>query len=95
MIADIICSKRILKKYGLGAFCKSVLGFSRRHMSADKVRRPSVQTPCMKEKVELFLQRDDNSRFKADKQATLARKGIKKQVRLLNDDLKTLHKNIC
>jgi len=49
----------------------------------------------MKEKVELFLQRDDNSRFKADKQATLARKGIKKQVRLLNDDLKTLHKNIC
>jgi hypothetical protein len=45
----------------------------------------------MKTKVEEFFERDDNSKIKADKQATITRKGMKKQTRLLTDDLKNLH----
>lgn len=94
MIADVICSKRILKKYALGAYCTTVLGISRRYMkNKSRIPRPSsVRKLNMKESVRSFLERDDNSRLKADKQATITRKGVKKQVRLLSDDLKTLHK---
>ena len=38
-----------------------------------------------------FRERDDNSRIKAGKQGTITRKNVKKQKRLLNDELVNLH----
>ncbi|WAR13068.1 hypothetical protein MAR_027248 [Mya arenaria] len=95
-LANFICSKQILKRYGLGAFCSTTLGISRRHMKLKdrKTRVASIRRLNLKEKVKLFLERDDNSRLKADKQATLTKNGVKKQVRLLSHDLKTLHKKL-
>ena len=55
-------------------------------------RRAAVRKLNMRVKLREFMVRDDNSRLKADKQATITRKGIKKQIRLMSDDLKTLHK---
>ena len=41
-----------------------------------------------------FLSRYDNSRVKAGIKATITRKGEKRQIRLLNYDLKTFHAKI-
>lgn len=41
--------------------------------------------------VTAYFERDDNSRLKADKKTTITRKGCKKQIRLLIDDIKHIH----
>lgn len=48
-------------------------------------------TATTKNLVYEFLNRDDNTRMKAGKKATITRIGVKRQIRLLNFDLKTLH----
>lgn len=66
-----------------------MLGISRRYMKnkGRAVRPASIKKLNMKEKLRSFLERDNKSRVKADKQATIIRKGVKMQVRLLTDDL--------
>ena len=91
-VADVIIAKRVLKKYGLGAFCCTTLGISRRYVQVRKNKLRPFKRVDMKEKLCKFYTRDDNSRLKADKNATITRKGEKRQIRLLKDDLKTLHK---
>jgi hypothetical protein len=54
-------------------------------------RKVNIKATRVKLNVQNFLERDDNSRVKADKKATITRKGQKKQIRLLNDDMKHLH----
>ena len=49
------------------------------------------KTPRAKMRISEFLSRDDNSRVKAGIKATITRKGEKRQIRLLNYDLKTFH----
>lgn len=61
------------------------------HMKEKPLRKPNVQLLQLRNKVQKFLERDDMSVIKSDKKATITRKSIKKQIRLLTDDLKTLH----
>ena len=91
MIASLVTSKRILKQYRIGAVAQSIFAFSRRHLKNQHTRRPSIKSLRVKEKVAEFFERDDVSRMKPDKQSTITRKGIKKQLRLLTDDLRHLH----
>ena len=57
-------------------------------------RRPKRNVPSIAQKkreVTTFFERDYNSRLKADKNATITQQGCKKQIRLLNDDIRHLH----
>ncbi|WAR19946.1 hypothetical protein MAR_001784 [Mya arenaria] len=93
MLSNVIVGKRVLKKYGLGAYARSVLGISRRYMyRKGRSVRPAGVKSRMKTKVKSFLERDDNSRITSDKQATITRNGVKMQKRLLNGDLINLYK---
>ena len=60
-------------------------------MKPETCRPPSMKGLRMKVKVHQYFERDDVSRVKPDKQATITRKGEKRQVRLLLDDLTNLH----
>jgi len=90
-IASLITSHRILRQYGLCTYARSVLGISRRHLSRKVSRKPNIKRFRLKLKVQEFFQRDDVTRMKSDKQATITRKGEKRQVRLLTDDIKNCH----
>ncbi|WAR22315.1 hypothetical protein MAR_016289 [Mya arenaria] len=89
-ISMLICSYEVLKKYRLGKFATKALGMTTHQMKSRKIRRITSIAPKKKEVTE-FFERDDNSRMKADKKATITQKGCKKQIRLLNDDIKHLH----
>ncbi|WAQ99824.1 LOW QUALITY PROTEIN: hypothetical protein MAR_024197 [Mya arenaria] len=80
----------VLKKYRLGKFATKALGMTTHQMKSRKIRRITSIAPKKKEVTE-FFERDDNSRMKADKKATITQKGCKKQICLLNDDIKHLH----
>ncbi|WAR24778.1 hypothetical protein MAR_038447 [Mya arenaria] len=93
MLSNVIVGKRVLEKYGLGAYARSVLGISRRYMyRKGRSVRPAGVKSRMKTKVKAFLERDDNSRITSDKQATITRNGVKMQKRLLNGDLINIYK---
>lgn len=55
-----------------------------------KIQRNSI-VRTLKQSVEDFLSRDDNSRVKAGKKSTVTQKKEKRQIRLLNDSLKNLY----
>ena len=80
-------------RYRLGTYARAVLGISRRslHATDEQKRKVSVKQTRMKKHVVEFLERDDNSKVKAGKKATITRMKEKKQLRLLNDSLKNLH----
>ncbi|WAR26590.1 hypothetical protein MAR_012294 [Mya arenaria] len=93
MLSNVIVGKRVLKKYGLGAYARSILGISRRYMYwKGRSVRPAGVKSRMKTKVKALLERDDTSRITSDKQATITRNGVKMQKRLLNGDLINLYK---
>lgn len=73
----------------MGRYAQQSLGISVQRKSQN--RRCIKVTTRTKKLVCECLNRDDNSRIKAGKKATITRKGIKRQIRLLNFDLKTLH----
>ena len=91
MISKLIVRKRILRKYKLSTFIQSTLSFSRRHLDQRPLRKPRIGKLKLKGNVNELYERDDVSRIKADKKATITRKGVKMQVLLLTDDMKTLH----
>ena len=91
MISRLVLRHRILKQYKLGSFARSLPNISRRHMKEKPLRKPNVQRLQLRNKVQEFFERDDVSMIKPDKKATITRKGVKKQIRLLTDDLKALH----
>ncbi|WAR03052.1 hypothetical protein MAR_009610 [Mya arenaria] len=72
MLSNVIVG-RVLKKYGLGAYARSVLGISRRYMyRKGRSVRPAGVISRMKTKVKAFLERDD-------KQATITRNGYESE----------------
>ena len=77
-ISWLIVSRRILKCYVLGSFARCILGISKRHFTDRLLCLTSVKKLNMKAKVVEFFDRDDVSKMKPDKNATIARKGIKK-----------------
>lgn len=91
MISSLIVSRRVLKQYGLGKFAQTTLGISKRHFSKQVRRSSCMKALRMKANVAEFFERDDVSRLKPDKQATITRRKVKKQIRLLTDELKNLH----
>ncbi|MES9881945.1 MAG: hypothetical protein ABW185_13790 [Sedimenticola sp.] len=90
-ISSLICSYGLTTKYRLGRYARKTVGFSRRMMKKTTKRSPQLRCIRMKQKICAFLERDDNSRIKADKKATITRRGEKMQKRLLTDDMKHLH----
>ena len=80
-------------KYKLGNYASSVLGISRRslHAKEEPTRKAQVKPKRLMNLVKEYLERDDNSRVKAGKKATITRRKEKKQLRLLNDSLKNIH----
>ena len=92
-ISTLICQDNILMRYRLGTYARAVLGISRRslHATDEQKRKVQVKPTRMKKHFIEFLERDDNSRVKAGKKATITRSKEKKQLRLLNDSLKNLH----
>ena len=90
LIADLVLSERILRKHKLAFYAKSVLKFSRRNLRA-RPYKTFVNRLRMKQAVQDFFERDDVSTIKLDKQATIIRKGVKRQLCLMTDDMKNLH----
>ena len=91
LISGLIIREQILKKYGLSTLARQMLGISKRHMKKNPPKRPRLESIRIKENIVTYFERDDISKIKADKQATITRRGTKKQIRLLTDDLKMLH----
>ena len=92
-VVSLICRDNILMRYRLGNYASSVLGIPRRVMksSGKQQRKASIKPKISRKRVAEFLERDDNSRVKAGKKATITRNKEKKQLRLLNDSLRNLH----
>lgn len=57
-----------------------------------KKRQSNIEKVSIKQKIHDFLLDDENSRLTAGKKDTITRRGVKKQIRLLNDTLFNLHK---
>lgn len=92
-LSALVTASRLLRKYMLTVYTKNMFGFTNHQMQNKKQnRKPTLKTLRVKQTISLFYERDDNSRIKADKKATITKGGIKKQIRLLNDDMKHLHK---
>jgi hypothetical protein len=78
-ISSIVCSYELLRKYRLGQFAKHTLGISKHQMkTGDKTRKKTIKSTRIKKVITEFLERDDNSRLKADKNATVTRYKQKK-----------------
>ena len=90
-IASLVTRQRILKRYGISAFAQEQLKISRRHIEQKSFRKPNVEKLRLWEQIKMFYKRHDVSRMTSDKKSTMTRRGLKKQLRFLNDDMKTLH----
>ena len=95
IIAGVVRAK-IYKKYRLQNSMYKEFEMRPRvskHQGPDARRKPRKDKTSsqLQERVKQFLSRDDNSRMTPGKKETITRHKIKKQKRILNDDLKTLH----
>ncbi|WAR12549.1 hypothetical protein MAR_026729 [Mya arenaria] len=91
-IASLVCATGLIRRYRLADYARKMIGVTT-HQMKRKPRRQQIHIKATRARkaVHSFFERDDNSRIKADKKATITRKGEKKQIRLLNDDIKNLH----
>ncbi|WAQ94250.1 hypothetical protein MAR_006721 [Mya arenaria] len=91
-IASLVCATGLIRRYRLADYARKMIGVTT-HQMKRKPRRQQIHIKAtrVRKAVYSFFERDDNSRIKADKKATITRKGEKKQIRLLNDDIKNLH----
>ncbi|WAR13402.1 hypothetical protein MAR_027582 [Mya arenaria] len=91
-IASLVCATGLIRRYRLADYARKMIGVTT-HQMKRKPRRQQIHIKAtrVRKAVHSFFERDDNSRIKADKKATITRKGEKKQIRLLNDDIKNLH----
>ena len=90
LISTLICSHAVLKKYRLRKYASKVFGMTMKRLKG-MPNNSFVGITSQKRDVIAYFERDDNSRIKADKKATITKFGCKKQIRLLNDDIKNIH----
>lgn len=97
-ISSLVCCNSLIRKYRLGQYARKSLGITHYQLKSSSdlhkdiwTRKTTMKSLRIKEVVREFLERDDNSRIKADKRATVTKDKEKKQVRLLCDDLKHLY----
>ena len=92
-------SSKLLRKYRMQKLAKNHLKLTQRRinhlnsktLSYSRKSRGKGLIQNMKEEVESFLCREDNSRVKAGKKSTKTKAKVKRQIYLLNDTLKNLH----
>ena len=86
-----------LKKYEVMKEVSRSLGISHKALGKEcriefrRQKRNMVQSRENTQLIQDFLMRDDNTTMKAGKKDTRTRRGVKKQIRLLNDTLVNLH----
>ena len=96
-LLDKVFIRSHLKRYRLKSMAAKELGISLKRLNNKTCdNRPRLQrrekvVERMKNSIERFLCRDDNTRVKAGKKSTKTCKKDKRQIRLLSDSLKTLH----
>ena len=84
--------RQIIKKYHLKYQIQTALGVDRRC-----VRKKTETYPVfmIKNRVQQFLERDDNSRITTSKNDTITKEKEKRQRRILNDTMINLHLKFC
>lgn len=83
-----LISGNVMKKYRFKILVGKLT--SRRTLNPLRTKNPKLRSAA--EAVSKFLHLDENSRLTAGKKETITTKKVKKQVRLLNDSMKNLHK---
>lgn len=90
LIARKILSGDIIKKYKMKGNMK-FLSYKEQRVKKLRIRKSKMSE--LRESVRIFLEKDEASRMCPGKRDTITRGGIKKQKRLLNKTLKSLHKD--
>ena len=79
------------KKYNIWTYSKKVTGIVESRSREKKSKYQSKQSLLKANNVDIY-EREDNSRIKAGKKYSITRRKIKKQIKLLNDTIKNIHR---